>query len=98
MIENLIAESDDVEEEILSALDVPPGKMGRIIGRRGASIKLVKESCKYYSLLPSLKVWCSHNDFLDLKFFYCSAEIHIGGAKGPPDKVSPCCHIDSSGA
>ncbi|KAJ6957566.1 uncharacterized protein [Populus alba] len=38
-----------------------PGKMGRVIGRRGASILSVKESCK--------------------------AEIFIGGAKGPTDKV-----------
>lgn len=35
------------EEEILSVLDVPPGKMGRIIGRKGASILSIKESCKY---------------------------------------------------
>ncbi|KAJ7966466.1 3'-5' exonuclease domain [Quillaja saponaria] len=49
------------EEEILSVLDVPPGKMGRVIGRRGASILSIKESCH--------------------------AEILMGGAKGPPDKV-----------
>ncbi|KAJ4708146.1 3'-5' exonuclease domain [Melia azedarach] len=57
----LIVEGDAPEEEILSILDVPPGKMGRIIGRRGSSILAIKESC--------------------------SAEILIGGAKGPPDKV-----------
>jgi len=34
------------EEEILSVLDVPPGKMGRVIGRKGASILSIKESCK----------------------------------------------------
>ncbi|WCJ29556.1 hypothetical protein M5689_011182 [Euphorbia peplus] len=33
------------EEEILSVLDVPPGKMGCIIGKRGASILSIKESC-----------------------------------------------------
>uniref|UniRef100_A0A0A9DTY5 K Homology domain-containing protein n=1 Tax=Arundo donax TaxID=35708 RepID=A0A0A9DTY5_ARUDO len=34
------------EVDILSVLDVPPGKMGRVIGRKGSSIKAVKESCK----------------------------------------------------
>lgn len=34
------------EEEILSVLDVPQGKMGRVIGRKGASILSIKESCK----------------------------------------------------
>ncbi|KAK2398745.1 Polynucleotidyl transferase, ribonuclease H fold protein with HRDC domain-containing protein [Trifolium repens] len=33
------------EEEILSVLDVPPGKMGCIIGKKGASIMAIKESC-----------------------------------------------------
>ncbi|KAL5221436.1 hypothetical protein ABZP36_026149 [Zizania latifolia] len=50
------------EVDILSVLDVPPGKMGRVIGRKGSSIMAVKESC--------------------------NVEIHIGGAKGPPDRVS----------
>ncbi|RVW52412.1 piRNA biogenesis protein EXD1 [Vitis vinifera] len=59
--DNLIVEGNAPEEEILSVLHVPPGKMGRVIGRRGASILSVKESC--------------------------NAEILIGGAKGPPDKV-----------
>ncbi|KAL1834605.1 hypothetical protein DCAR_0104815 [Daucus carota subsp. sativus] len=58
---SLIAESAALEEEILSVLDVPAGKMGCVIGRRGASILSIKESC--------------------------NAEIFIGGAKGPPDKV-----------
>ncbi|GJM94125.1 hypothetical protein PR202_ga10742 [Eleusine coracana subsp. coracana] len=55
------------EVDILSVLDVPPGKMGRVIGRKGSSIMAVKESC--------------------------NVEIHIGGSKGPPDRVSfqePC--------
>ncbi|CAH9106322.1 unnamed protein product [Cuscuta epithymum] len=56
--ENLIA---DGSEECLSVLDVPPGQMGRIIGRKGASILAIKESC--------------------------NAEIHMGGDRGPPDKV-----------
>ncbi|CAO2203769.1 unnamed protein product [Urochloa humidicola] len=49
------------EVDILSALDVPPGKMGRVIGRKGSTIMFVKQCC--------------------------SVEIHIGGAKGPPDRV-----------
>uniref|UniRef100_A0A0E0JK85 3'-5' exonuclease domain-containing protein n=1 Tax=Oryza punctata TaxID=4537 RepID=A0A0E0JK85_ORYPU len=49
------------EADILSVLDVPPGKMGRVIGRKGSSIMEVKGSC--------------------------NVEIHIGGAKGPPDRV-----------
>uniref|UniRef100_A0A0D9V238 3'-5' exonuclease domain-containing protein n=1 Tax=Leersia perrieri TaxID=77586 RepID=A0A0D9V238_9ORYZ len=49
------------EVDILSVLDVPPGKMGRVIGRKGSSIMEVKQSC--------------------------NVEIHIGGAKGPPDRV-----------
>ncbi|KAF8393475.1 hypothetical protein HHK36_021719 [Tetracentron sinense] len=61
--DNLSAEGN-VPEEILSVLHVPPGKMGCVIGRRGASILSIKESC--------------------------NAEILIGGAKGPPDKV--CIH------
>ncbi|KAI9106778.1 hypothetical protein K1719_022306 [Acacia pycnantha] len=59
--EKLTVDGDGPEEEILSVLDVPSGKMGRIIGRRGATIMSIKESC--------------------------NAEILIGGAKGPPDKV-----------
>ncbi|XXG48271.1 hypothetical protein AAC387_Pa02g2769 [Persea americana] len=59
--DSLIAGGDVLEEEILSVLNVPSGKMGRVIGRGGASIRAIKESC--------------------------NAEILIGGAKGPPDKV-----------
>ncbi|KAB2080082.1 hypothetical protein ERO13_A05G044400v2 [Gossypium hirsutum] len=59
--DNLMVEGDAPEEEILSILDVPQGKMGRVIGRKGVSILSIKESC--------------------------NAEIHFGGAKGPPDKV-----------
>ncbi|OWM67771.1 hypothetical protein CDL15_Pgr017468 [Punica granatum] len=44
--DNITADGSDApEEEILSILDVPPGKMGRVIGRKGASITSVKESC-----------------------------------------------------
>ncbi|CAL0323706.1 unnamed protein product [Lupinus luteus] len=59
--DKLTSDGDDIEEEILSVLDVPQGKMGRIIGKKGATILSIKESC--------------------------SAEILIGGSKGPPDKV-----------
>ncbi|XP_070053880.1 uncharacterized protein [Nicotiana tomentosiformis] len=37
---------DTLEEEILSVLDVPPRKMGCVIGRKGSSILSIKESCK----------------------------------------------------
>nr|KJB54746.1 hypothetical protein B456_009G047400 [Gossypium raimondii] len=45
--DNLMVEGDAPEEEILSILDVPQGKMGRVIGRKGVSILSIKESCKY---------------------------------------------------
>lgn len=79
------------EEEILSVLDVPPGKMGRVIGKRGASILSIKESCKYFSPLSLFRSQKLQNIFLVLDFrriIFCSAEILIGGSKGPPDKVS----------
>lgn len=44
--DNLVVEGNAPEEEILSVLDVPAGKMGRVIGRKGASIMSIKESCK----------------------------------------------------
>ncbi|KAI4379810.1 hypothetical protein MLD38_006056 [Melastoma candidum] len=43
--DGIVADGIVLEEEILSILDVPPGKMGRVIGRRGSSILAVKESC-----------------------------------------------------
>ncbi|KAH8504440.1 hypothetical protein Peur_046008 [Populus x canadensis] len=43
--DNLNIEDNAPEEEILYVLDVPPGKMGRVIGRRGASILSIKQSC-----------------------------------------------------
>ena len=39
-------EGKALEEEILSVLNIPPGKMGRIIGKNGASILTIKKSCK----------------------------------------------------
>ncbi|XP_078432031.1 3'-5' exonuclease domain-containing protein / K homology domain-containing protein / KH domain-containing protein isoform X2 [Wolffia australiana] len=41
----LKAEGYPAEEEILSVLNVPPGGMGRVIGKRGACIMSVKQSC-----------------------------------------------------
>ncbi|KAJ0427971.1 putative 3'-5' exonuclease domain, K domain, ribonuclease H-like superfamily [Helianthus annuus] len=43
--EDIITDDNAPEEEILSVVDVPPGKMGVVIGRRGASILAIKESC-----------------------------------------------------
>ncbi|KAM7459327.1 hypothetical protein LguiA_036321 [Lonicera macranthoides] len=43
--DSVVVEDNIPEEEELSILDVPPGKMGRVIGRRGASILAIKESC-----------------------------------------------------
>ncbi|KAF3638679.1 hypothetical protein FXO37_24261 [Capsicum annuum] len=44
--ENIAADESIPEEETLSVVDVPQGKMGRVIGRKGASILSIKESCK----------------------------------------------------
>ncbi|CAM6036685.1 unnamed protein product [Sphagnum compactum] len=49
------------QEEVLAVVDVPYGKMGRIIGKKGSSILYIKQSCR--------------------------ADIFIGGARGPPDKI-----------
>ncbi|KAF3447496.1 hypothetical protein FNV43_RR12682 [Rhamnella rubrinervis] len=48
-------EGNAPEEEILSVMDVPPGKMGRVIGRRGASILSIKESCNAEILIGGSK-------------------------------------------
>ncbi|XP_011626857.1 exosome component 10 isoform X6 [Amborella trichopoda] len=53
--EKLITEGIVPEEEILSVLNVPPGKMGCIIGRGGASIRSVKESCNAEILIGGSK-------------------------------------------
>jgi len=52
--ENIVADGSIPEEEVLSVVDVPPGKMGRVIGRRGASILSIKQSCEYVSFLQLL--------------------------------------------
>nr|XP_025886204.1 uncharacterized protein LOC101268424 isoform X4 [Solanum lycopersicum]XP_025886205.1 uncharacterized protein LOC101268424 isoform X4 [Solanum lycopersicum]XP_025886206.1 uncharacterized protein LOC101268424 isoform X4 [Solanum lycopersicum]XP_025886208.1 uncharacterized protein LOC101268424 isoform X4 [Solanum lycopersicum] len=44
--EFLNVERETLEDEILSILNVPPGKMGCVIGRKGSSILSIKESCK----------------------------------------------------
>jgi len=46
LVDELKVDGNGPEEEILSVLDVPPGKMGCIIGKKGASIMSIKESCK----------------------------------------------------
>lgn len=46
LVDKLKADGNGPEEEILSVLDVPPGKMGCIIGKKGATILSIKESCK----------------------------------------------------
>ncbi|KAK3213043.1 hypothetical protein Dsin_017749 [Dipteronia sinensis] len=53
--DNLLVEGEVPEEEILSILDVPPGKMGCIIGRRGSSILAIKESCNAEILIGGSK-------------------------------------------
>lgn len=46
VVDNLNADGNDLEEEILSVLDIPQGKMGLVIGKRGATILSIKQSCK----------------------------------------------------
>lgn len=46
LLDKLTVDGDAPEEEILSVLDVPQGKMGCIIGKRGASIMSIKKACK----------------------------------------------------
>ncbi|KAL6556652.1 hypothetical protein OROGR_005940 [Orobanche gracilis] len=43
--DSLMADKNAPEEEILYVLDVPHGKMGRVIGKRGANILSIKKSC-----------------------------------------------------
>eukprot|EP00249_Psilotum_nudum_P011263 c23067_g1_i1 orf=57-1088(+) len=42
----LVAESAQLQEEVLAVVDVPPGKMGCVIGKKGASILSIKEACR----------------------------------------------------
>ncbi|RYR55585.1 hypothetical protein Ahy_A06g030773 isoform B [Arachis hypogaea] len=43
--DTLKVDGNDLEEEILSVVDIPRGMMGRVIGRRGATILTIKEGC-----------------------------------------------------
>ncbi|KAL3824423.1 hypothetical protein ACJIZ3_020452 [Penstemon smallii] len=43
--DNINMEGSHLEEEVLSVLNIPPGKMGFIIGKKGSSILSIKESC-----------------------------------------------------
>uniref|UniRef100_A0A1D1YBY6 Exonuclease 3'-5' domain-containing protein 1 n=1 Tax=Anthurium amnicola TaxID=1678845 RepID=A0A1D1YBY6_9ARAE len=43
--DDLLTDGLPPEEEILSVLNVPPGKMGRVIGKKGSCIMSVKQSC-----------------------------------------------------
>ncbi|KAG6552509.1 hypothetical protein Mapa_005929 [Marchantia paleacea] len=42
----LSGEGRSPEEEVLAVVDVIPGKMGRIIGKKGSSILSIKQSCR----------------------------------------------------
>ncbi|KAK6795939.1 hypothetical protein RDI58_009394 [Solanum bulbocastanum] len=53
--EFLNVERDTLEDEILSILDVPHGKMGCVIGRKRSSILSIKESCKAEILISGPK-------------------------------------------
>lgn len=53
--DKLIFEGNAPELEILSVLNVPPGKMGCVIGRKGSSIMSVKESCNAEILMGGSK-------------------------------------------
>ncbi|KAL4311473.1 hypothetical protein GQ457_01G040440 [Hibiscus cannabinus] len=43
--DNMKAKGNAPEEEILSVINVPSGKMGQIIGKKGVSIMSIKQSC-----------------------------------------------------
>ncbi|KAJ1442760.1 Ribonuclease H-like superfamily [Sesbania bispinosa] len=53
--DKLKADGNGPEEEILSVLDVPPGKMGCVIGKKGATILSIKESCNAEILIGGSK-------------------------------------------
>ncbi|KAK6140878.1 hypothetical protein DH2020_025372 [Rehmannia glutinosa] len=56
-IDNLIADENAPEEETLCVLDVPKGKMGCVIGKRGANILSIKESCSAEIFLEAIRVF-----------------------------------------
>ncbi|KZV37216.1 hypothetical protein F511_04635 [Dorcoceras hygrometricum] len=101
--DNLLADKNAPEQEILSVLDVPPGKMGCVIGRRGANILSIKESCNAEIFLggdkgPPDKV--SHSLFETGEYFQfvtsrVSLLVHLfpsadpsGGRKLPPHQIN----------
>ncbi|MED6182165.1 hypothetical protein PIB30_119188 [Stylosanthes scabra] len=43
--DTLKADGNGPEEEILTVIDIPGGMMGRVIGRKGATILTIKEGC-----------------------------------------------------
>lgn len=55
MPENLMVDGKAPEEEILSVLEIPQGKMGCVIGRKGASILSIKQCCKAEILIGGAK-------------------------------------------
>lgn len=52
------------EEEVLAVVNVTPGRMGRIIGKKGSSILSIKQSCRLVSLTAS-------TDAILLHALYC---------------------------
>ncbi|XP_050290739.1 uncharacterized protein LOC126729020 [Quercus robur] len=51
----ITVEESAPEQEILSVLNIPPGKMGLVIGRKGASILSIKNSCNAEILIGGEK-------------------------------------------
>lgn len=43
------------QEEVLAMVDVPHGKMGSIISKKGSSILAIKQSCMLWS---DDTIWC----------------------------------------
>ncbi|KAL0917824.1 hypothetical protein M5K25_012919 [Dendrobium thyrsiflorum] len=53
--DSLVTEGYAPQEEILSVLDVPTGKMGLVIGKKGSTILSIKESCNAEILIGGSK-------------------------------------------
>lgn len=51
----LTDENGLIEEEILAIVDVPPGMMGRVIGKKGISIRDIKENCREADIITGGK-------------------------------------------
>lgn len=41
-----VADGELLQEEVLAVVDVPSGKMGLVIGRKGSSILSIKQCCR----------------------------------------------------